>query len=230
MQTVQRLWNKLISLQVKMEALKLWRLFWVGVLWHPLEIVAMGIMSLAAIELQCKMHEQSRYRCITLKFSSKWRHRNKWHNISWISSNQELNSRILWQKDWIRFLMKVRSFSRSWKTRLLKVGAVMKSLSLWEILKLSYQVMTEQRTHYLKRKFEKYDQYFSHYKDFTNEIIENAYAEATDRTPVDCIYLIMLYLTTALSMQVDLSTKSFWLELTWLFRSMVPSSDLGKEK
>ena len=74
--------------------------------------------------------------------------------------------------------------------------------------------MTEQRTHYLKRKFEKYDQYFSHYKDFMNEIIENAYAEATDRTPVDCMYLIMLYLTTALSMQVDLSTKSFWLELT----------------
>ena len=56
------------------------------------------------------------------------------------------------------------------------------------------------------------------------------------------IYLIMgfiilqnlikstLYLTEVLSMLVDLSTKSFWLDLTLLIRSLVSSSDLGKEK
>ena len=40
----------------------------------------------------------------------------------------------------------------------------------------------------------------------------------------------VLYLTAVLSMLVDLSTKSFWLDLTLLIRSLVSSSDLGKEK
>ena len=44
-----------------MEVLILWRLFWGGVLWDTLEIVANRIMSLAAIELLFKMQEQSRY-------------------------------------------------------------------------------------------------------------------------------------------------------------------------
>ena len=39
-----------------------------------------------------------------------------------------------------------------------------------------------------------------------------------------------LHLTAVLSMLVDLSTKSFWLDLTLLIRSLVSSSDLGKEK
>ena len=51
----------MISLQAKMEVLILWRLFWGGVLWDTLEIVANRIMSLAAIELLFKMQEQSRY-------------------------------------------------------------------------------------------------------------------------------------------------------------------------
>ena len=45
----------------------LWRLFWGGVLWDPLEGVAKGMMTLAAIELLFKMQEQSRYPSITLK-------------------------------------------------------------------------------------------------------------------------------------------------------------------
>ena len=44
-----------------MEVLILWRLFWGGVLWDTLEIVANRIMSLTAIELLFKMQEQSRY-------------------------------------------------------------------------------------------------------------------------------------------------------------------------
>ena len=84
------------------------------------------------------------------------------------------------------------------------------------------RVMAEKRAHYLKRKFQKDEQYFSHYKVFMNEIIEKGYATVSDRTQVDgkLWYLphhgvyhlakpnkILLYLTAVLSMQVDLSTK-----------------------
>ena len=75
-QTVQRLWNQLISLQVKMEVLMLWRLFWGGVLWDSMEGVAKGIIPLATIELLFKMQEQIRYPGITLKLKSEG-HRNK---------------------------------------------------------------------------------------------------------------------------------------------------------
>ena len=43
------------------------RLFWVGVLWDQLEVVAKGMMPLAAIELLFKMQEQSRCLGVTLK-------------------------------------------------------------------------------------------------------------------------------------------------------------------
>ena len=81
-----------------------------------------------------------------------------------------------------------------------------------------------------------------------NEIIEKGYAKYP-RYQVEHqlmtnygIYLIMefiiqqnpiksaLYLTAVLSMMVDLSTKSFWLDLTLLIRLLVSSSDLGKKK
>ena len=45
---------------------------------------------------------------------------------------------------------------------------------------LNNRVMTEKRAPYLKGKF-----YFSHYKDFMNEISEKRYARVSDRTPVD---------------------------------------------
>ena len=65
---LQRLWNQLISLQVKMEILMLWILmFWVGVLSDTLKIVAKKMMSLAAKELLFKMQKQSKYPAITLK-------------------------------------------------------------------------------------------------------------------------------------------------------------------
>ena len=44
-----------------------WRLFWGGVLWDPLEGVAKGMISLAAIELLFKMQEQSSYPGIHFK-------------------------------------------------------------------------------------------------------------------------------------------------------------------
>ena len=47
------------------------------------------------------------------------------------------------------------------------------------------RVMAEKRAHYLKRKFQKDELYFSHYKDFMNEIIEKGYARVSDRTPAD---------------------------------------------
>ena len=47
------------------------------------------------------------------------------------------------------------------------------------------RAMAEKRAHYLKRKFQKGEQYFSYYKDFINEIVENGYARVSDRTPVD---------------------------------------------
>ena len=47
------------------------------------------------------------------------------------------------------------------------------------------RVMTEKRAHYLNRKFQKDKQYFSHYKDFMNEIIEKGYTRVSDTTPVD---------------------------------------------
>ena len=48
-----------------------WRLFWGGVLQDPLEGVAKGMMSLAAIELLFKMQGQSRYPGFTLKSKRK---------------------------------------------------------------------------------------------------------------------------------------------------------------
>ena len=105
------------------------------------------------------------------------------------------------------------------------------------------RVIAEERAHYLKRKFQKYELYFSHYKDFMNEIIEKRYARVSDRTPADGRlwylphHIILqnpiksaLYLTAVLSMLVYLSKKSFWLDLTLLIRSLVSSSYLGKEK
>ena len=47
------------------------------------------------------------------------------------------------------------------------------------------RVMAEKRAHYLKRKFQKDELYFSHYKDFMNEIIEKGYARVSDRIPAD---------------------------------------------
>ena len=41
------------------------------------------------------------------------------------------------------------------------------------------RVIAEKRAHYLKRKFEKDEQYFSHYKDFMNEIIEKGQARVS---------------------------------------------------
>ena len=80
-----------------------------------------------------------------------------------------------------------------------------------------------------KKKFQKDEQYFSHYKYFMNEIIEKTHARVSDEHQLMArygIYLIMgfiiqenpiksmLYLTAVLSMPVDLSAKSFWLDLT----------------
>ena len=45
--------------------------------------------------------------------------------------------------------------------------------------------MAKKRAHYLKRKLQKDEQCFSHYKDFMNEIIEKGYARVSDRTSVD---------------------------------------------
>ena len=42
------------------------------------------------------------------------------------------------------------------------------------------RVMAEKQAHYLKRKFQKDEQYFSHYKDFMDEIIEKGYARVSD--------------------------------------------------
>ena len=47
------------------------------------------------------------------------------------------------------------------------------------------RVMTEKRAHYLNRKFQKDKQYFSHYKDFMNEIIGKEYERVSDRTQID---------------------------------------------
>ena len=47
------------------------------------------------------------------------------------------------------------------------------------------KVVTEKRVHYLKTKFQKDEQYCSHYKDLTDEIIEKGYTRVSDRTPVD---------------------------------------------
>ena len=46
-------------------------------------------------------------------------HSNKWHNAKnvsfyWISSNQELTSRISWQTDWMGFLIRIRSCKIRW--------------------------------------------------------------------------------------------------------------------
>ena len=46
------------------------------------------------------------------------------------------------------------------------------------------RVMAEKWAH-LKKKFKKDEQYFSHYKDFMNEIILMGYAKVSDRIPVD---------------------------------------------
>ena len=46
-------------------------------------------------------------------------------------------------------------------------------------------VIAEKRANYLKRKFQKDEQHFSHYEDFMNEINEKGYARVSDRTPVD---------------------------------------------
>ena len=47
------------------------------------------------------------------------------------------------------------------------------------------RVMAGKGAHYLKRKFRKDELYFSHYKDFMNEIVEKGYARVSDRTPAD---------------------------------------------
>ena len=47
------------------------------------------------------------------------------------------------------------------------------------------RVMAEKQAHHLKRKFWKDELYFSHYKDFMNEIIEKGYARVSDRTSYD---------------------------------------------
>ena len=46
-------------------------------------------------------------------------------------------------------------------------------------------VIAEKRANYLKRKFQKDEQHFSHYEDFMNEINEEGYARVSDKTPVD---------------------------------------------
>ena len=93
----------------------------------------------------------------------------------------------------------------------------------------SNRVMAEKRAHYLKKKSQKDEQYFSHYKDFMNEIIEKGYARVSDRTQVDdkLWYLprhgayhparpnkICVVCDCSASMLVDLLAKSFWLDLT----------------
>ena len=45
--------------------------------------------------------------------------------------------------------------------------------------------MAKKLVHYLKRKLEKDEQYFSHYKDFMDEIIEKGYVSASNRKPND---------------------------------------------
>ena len=82
-------------------------------------------------------------------------------------------------KDWMRFPIRIRSFSRSWKIMYLKLETIMKSFCHREILKWPYQtrVMDEKWAHYLKRKFQKDEQYFSHYKNFMNVIIEKGYMQ-----------------------------------------------------
>ena len=54
-----------------------------------------------------------------------------------------------------------------------------------EMMLPNNRVMAEKQAHYLKRKFQKVELYFSHYKDFMNEIIEKGYARVLDRTPAD---------------------------------------------
>ena len=54
-----------------------------------------------------------------------------------------------------------------------------------EMMLLNNRVMAEKQAHYLKRKFQKDELHFSHYKDFMNEIIEKGYARVLDRTPSD---------------------------------------------
>ena len=65
---------------------------------------------------------------------------------------------------------------------------ITKPLCHWEVLEMTLpnnRVMAEKRAHYLKRKFQKDQQYFSHYKELMNEIIEKGYARVSDRTQVD---------------------------------------------
>ena len=90
-------------------------------------------------------------------------------------------------------------------------------------------VMAEKRAHYLERKLTKDEQYFSHYKISRMKSLREVMQEChiKHHLMASCgIYLIMgfiirqnpiklvLYLTAMLSMQVDLLTKSFWLDLT----------------
>ena len=48
-----------------------------------------------------------------------------------------------------------------------------------EMMLPNNRVIAEKRAHYLKKKFEKDEQYFSHYKDFMNEIIEKGQARVS---------------------------------------------------
>ena len=48
-----------------------------------------------------------------------------------------------------------------------------------EMMLPNNRVIAEKRAHYLKKKFEKDEQYFSHYKDFMNEIIEKGHARVS---------------------------------------------------
>ena len=53
-----------------------------------------------------------------------------------------------------------------------------------EMILLNTRVLAEKRAHCLKRQFHKDEQYFSHYKDLMNEIIEKGYGRVLDRIPV----------------------------------------------
>ena len=103
--------------------------------------------------------------------------------------------------------------------------------------------MAKKLVHYLKRKLQKDEQYFSHYKDFMDEIIEKGYVSASNRKPNDGKLQYLTYhgdyhlvkpnkVCVVFGCSGEYAGKSirFWLDLAQRMRSLAHSSDLGKER
>ena len=166
-------------------------------LWDPMELVLKGMMLLAAIELLFKMQEQSRYFEITLKLKRHYFKIQKevdtgmcdtmqrMYQLDFIEPRTNFKDLVSNRLDEISYEDK---FLKIMEDQVVKVGKPYETplpLRNPEIALPSKKVIPEKRVHYLKRKFQKDEQYFSHYKHFMNEITKKRYARVSDRTPVD---------------------------------------------